>query len=205
MSVNISKKEAFVKEIIPFIQTSESSNIEVIDSNTSVDIIETSEGGEGKITLDLSSFTVNEDKFFIKITHQNKHVIGTNIKHCDGILLYVNLEEYKIDVYLFELKTTISLKVIYEKARYQLYNAYLFIKYLDLEECFSVKYRMCIGYGNDSRINNETVDFKNLDNYKQKLIDSWSKNRIAIKSNFCNIKYFDFFKIKFDNTYIISA
>lgn len=196
-------KENFITQIKNFTSSSSSTNITDVFSGNIISIIETSEGGEGEIKLDISKKVQNQDCFFLKIEHLNIHTIGLRKNHCDGIVLYINLIEKEISVYLFELKTSVSLKVLFEKAYIQLYNAYLFIKYIDFENCFNTKYNMCIGYGNDIRIVNEMSDLKDLENYKQKLIESWGKNKIAIKSNFCHIKYFDFFQVKFNDTYIL--
>jgi len=194
----ITTKQDFIKQLEQYTKINISSNIIYEFNNNKIVIDETEEDGRGEIYLDISSHT--EDIFFLKITHQSNHNIGTKHNHNDGIVLKVDLENKKIVVFLFELKKQLRFNKL-KKAAIQLVSAYKFIKYLMLEECFHVEYNFFIVY----EINNihfDIGDIKQENKFEFELYKAIheDKNVIPIQIPFCMFKTFSFKQVEFGST-----
>jgi len=195
-------KQNFIDALKKFTSTNGISNfIDIFPSNI-ITIDETSEDGAGEIYLDISAYSSSQI-FFIKINHLSKHAIGEQKNHNDGIVLKVNLEEAKIYIYLFELKKQLRFNKL-EKASKQLMSAYRFIKYMQLEECFEVKFK----FHTVSELNNLSFDSDNIKHftrYQKKLFDAVyeNKDKIPLMIPFCNHQEYDFQHIDFGATLII--
>lgn len=202
----INNKDSFLESLINFTHTgAHGDNCTHIFPNDKILINETEESGLAEIFLDISSYTITDNFFFVKINHLPNHSIGHRSdanKHNDGIVLKVDLINKKINIYLFELKTTISFSKLQNEAIKQLQQAYYFINYLNLNECFELEYKLLIGYETEL-ISREFEILKTLNGYNQKLFNSWSDNKIPIMLPFCKYKYLSFQTVKFNSTIVI--
>jgi len=202
----INNKSSFLKTLFNFTNTGTHGNNCTYEFNDNrISIKETETSGLAEIFLDISSYNINDSFFFIKIDHLPNHSIGhlsDSNKHNDGIVLKVDLINKKIGIYLFELKTTISFSKLQNEAIKQLQQAYYFINYLNLNECFELEYKLLIGYQTEL-ISREYEILKTLKGYNQKLFNGWSDNKIPIMLPFCKYKYLSFQTVKFNSTIII--
>jgi hypothetical protein len=198
----IQNKHEFIKELEKFTKTGHGVNIAYEFLDKKIIIEEKEESGRGHIVLDISSY--DEDKYlFVKIEHWSNHTIGSSDKHNDGIVLKVNLLEKNIDVFLFELKIQLRYNNL-QKASAQLANAYRFIKYLQLEECFEVQYKFYIAYKENS-IDRDADKLKTLTRFSLKLFKSVyeNQNTIPLQIPFCRYREFNFQQLTFGQTIII--
>ena len=196
----IKNKQAFINQLKQYSTTSENNNLFYEFSDSKIIIEETEEDGRGEIYLDISSYSYNQDIFFLKIIHQPNHNIGINPNHNDGIVLKVDLQTKKIVVYLFELKKQLRFNKL-KKANKQLTSAYKFIKYLMLEECFSIEYNFFIVY-DINNIEFDIGDLKQENKFEYELYMSIYENKdsFPIQIPFCRYKTFNFRQIIFGQT-----
>lgn len=193
----ITTQDDFVKELIKLTKTSHGTNVEeILSQEILIDEIE--ESGQGEIYLDISSYRTTS-VFFIKIIHQPNHVIGEVVKHNDGIVLKINLEDKVIEVFLFELKTTLRFDNL-KTASKQLVSGYRFIQYLQLEKCFTLKYKFFIAY-KVNNIERDVDDLKNISGYYSKLFEAVYENKelIPLMIPFCVYEDYSFQKLTFDS------
>ena len=198
----MSDKQRFIETLKKFTTTNRSSNFIESFPNDIITISETESEGRGEIYLDISAYS-SSSIFFIKINHLANHTIGKENNHNDGIVLKVDLAKSHITVYLFELKKQLRFNKL-EKAAKQLMSAYRFVKYMQLEECFDIKYK----FHTVCKINNLSLDsdaMKNFTRYQKKLFDAVyeNKNKIPLLSLFCSYKEHDFQHINFGDTVTI--
>jgi len=194
-------KENFIRELKKFTTTNGNSNIISEFTSNKIKIEETESDGIGEIFLDISTYT--DDTFFIKIDNKSEHNIGIKRNHNDGIVLKVNLDTQNISVFLFELKKQLRWSNL-EKASTQLACSYRFIKYLQLEECFSVDYTFFVVYES----NNITLDSDVLKTRNQFQLTLFSaiyenENKIPIQIPLCKYKKFPFKQVVFGETILI--
>jgi hypothetical protein len=199
----IQDKHKFIEELKKF--TELNSEINLVSSFTSNQILinETSDEGAGEIYLDISTYT-NLNIFFVKINHLSRHTIGTCNNHNDGIVLKIDLNTNRIEVLLFELKKQLRLNKL-EKAMKQQSNAYKFIKYLQLEECFHVDYRLYIVY-KDNNISRDIDKLKITDNkYIHGIFNAIyrKKNTIPLQIPFCQYLECKLEQVEFGETITI--
>jgi len=196
---NVSTKDDFITELKKFTIVNGQSNITTSFSNNTIVIDETEEEGKGEIYLDISSYD-QKDIFFIKIDHYSNHTIGVKTNHNDGIVLKVNLHSKKISVYFFELKITLRFKSL-EKASNQLVNAYRFIKYLQLEQCFKVDYKFFIAY-KENNLDHDSDVLKTNNRFNMVLFNSIyeNENEIPLLIPFCKYKTYNFEQLQFGST-----
>ncbi len=198
----VSTKQSFIDTLKKFTSTNGNSNfIDIFPSNI-ITIDEKSADGTGSIYLDISAYSLSSI-FFIKINHLVKHAIGEQKNHNDGIVLKVDLEEEKIYIYLFELKKQLRFNKL-EKASKQLMSAYRFIKYMQLEECFEIKFKFhTVSESNNLSFDSDNI--KHFSRYQKKLFDAvyQNKNRIPLLIPFCTYQEYDFQHINFGATIVI--
>ena len=201
----IKNKKEFLKSLLNFTNTGDKNNYTDVFSDNKILINETEESGLAEIFLDISSYTITDELFFIKIDHVSNHNIGhlgNSNRHCDGIVLKVDLINKKINIYLFELKRTLSFSKLQNDAIKQLQQAYYFIHYLNLHECFELDYKLFIGYKREL-ISREYEILKTLNGYNQKLFNAWTESKIPIMLPFCKYKYLNFQTVQFNSTIVI--
>jgi len=190
----IKNRDDFITELKKF-----DSKVRYEFSNQKIIIEETEEKGKGEIFLDISNYS-HDNYLFAKIEHRKSHTIGENGQHNDGIILKINLIDKRIDVHFFELKKQLTFKALLTASN-QLANAYRFIKYLQLEECFVVKYRFYIVY-QENNIGKDASILKDLKGFNWKLFKAIYKNqdKIPLKIPFCKYREFDFQQVEFGKT-----
>jgi len=194
--MKISNKKEFIKVLEEFTKVNNKSNVLSEFNNHKIIIDETENEGRGEIYLDISEYK-QSNIFFIKISHISTHTIGKNNTHNDGIVLKVDLDNELIEVFLFELKKQLRFNKL-EKAVKQLANAYRFIGYMQLENCFKLKYNFFIAY----KINNIAREYDNLKEargYQFELFNAifQNKDKIPLQIPFCKYKEFDFRQVEF--------
>ena len=194
--MKISNKKEFIKVLEEFTKVNNKSNVLSEFNNHKIIIDETENEGRGEIYLDISEYK-QSNIFFIKISHISTHTIGKNNTHNDGIVLKVDLDNELIEVFLFELKKQLRFNKL-EKAVKQLANAYRFIGYMQLENCFKLKYNFFIAY----KINNIAREYDNLKEargYQFELFNAifQNKDKIPIQIPFCKYIEFNFQQVKF--------
>ncbi|RUM43615.1 MAG: hypothetical protein DSY46_07805 [Hydrogenimonas sp.] len=191
----VDTKEKFIKELKKFT----GDNIFTSFKDDHIVIEETEEDGQGRVLLDISDYK-DENIFFVKIEHKSSHTIGRNNNHNDGIVMKVNLDTQDIEVLLFELKKTLRFNKL-ETASKQLFNAYTFIKYLQLEECFQIVYKFYICY-KANKLERDIDTLKDLQGYHFKLFEAVyeKKDQLPLMVPFCEYKEFEFYQIEFGET-----
>ncbi len=159
-----------------------------------IKIEELQDSGKGEIYIDI----IGDD--IIQIIPSEKISIGKNRTNCDGIVLSIDFKNKYVDVYVIELKKSLRMSNL-EKATKQLYSAYVFIKYLNLEECFNVKYYFFIAI-DENRLKLDYQSLKIANPYKSTLFESVYKNRdkIPIMQTFCKYSFFDFQLLQFGDS-----
>lgn len=189
----INNQNEFISELAKFVGIG---NIIHTFSNDKIIIDEKSEEGSGEVYLDISTYN-GSSVFFVKINHWSSHNIGSFNQHNDGIVLKVNLLEREVEVSLFELKKQLRFNKL-EKATAQLVNAYRLIKYLQLEECFSVKYKFFVAY-QDNNLHFDSDSLKTMSEYQIKLFNAVYKNMntIPLFIPMCEYKVYDFEQVVF--------
>ena len=196
---NISTKEQFLKTLQEFTKVNRQNNTISEFQDDKIVIDETEDEGKGEIYLDISQYRQSEI-FFVKIAHLSTHTIGTNNSHNDGIVLKVDLNRRLIEVFLFELKKQLRFNKL-EKAVKQLASAYRFVNYMQLDNCFGVKYNFFIVYKTNN-IAREYDNLKDIRGYQMKLFTTIfeKKDKIPIQIPFCKYREFDFQQIQFGET-----
>jgi len=188
----VDTKEKFIETLKKFT----GSNIFTSFQNYQIIIEETEEDGQGSVILDISDYK-DKNIFFVKIKHTSSQVINKNKNINDGIVLKVNIDSQEIEVFLFELKTKLTFQKL-ELASKQLFNAYAFIKYLQLEECFKVVYKFYICYKTND-LERDSDSLKNLQKYQFKLFEAVyeKKGQLPLMVPFCKYKEFEFYQMEF--------
>lgn len=201
----IKNRDDFVKQLKLFL----GEDTVHLQTTTKIEIEEIEDKGKGSIYLKFKNFKSSKKRFLVKIDHIQRHgsagVCELSLKICDGIVFYVNLESFEIDIYLCELKTTATTDAI-EKAQLQLSSALTLINNLGFHRCnFNINITSVIGYKNNYGYEEglelrDIVDPKNERKYY--LHDAWlnNKNEIPIVNIFCEYSLEKFQKVKFDET-----
>jgi hypothetical protein len=198
MMPKVKTKAAFIQHLKMFTSTIQKECLSDIFKDHCIVIEEKEELGKGSISLDIAAYAQSE-VFFVHIDHQSSHTIGQFKNHNDGIVLKVDLQAKKIDVFLFELKKTLNLDQL-EKAAKQLANAYRFIRYLQLEECFELHYTCYLVYQNELKKTAESL--KITKGFEFKLFEAVYENSttIPLMLPLCPYKRYPFQKIRFGET-----
>ncbi len=197
---NILNKKGFIDRLSSFLGKNYVSEV----NSSIIKIEETEKSGKGEIFLDFSDKIIDKEHFLLKIKHDNTHKIGKDklsIKISDGIILYVNLKIFIVEIFLCELKTSATTQNI-EKAQLQLSSANRLIDTLNLDCKFKVNRNIIIGFKNN-RYNSLELRNLNINNIElRKLHEVWkdNKNKFPIINLFCKDSYYNFYKIEFDNT-----
>jgi len=191
-------KEEFIKHLKMFTNTNRKECLSDIFEDHCIVIEEKEVSGKGSIFLDIAAYAQSE-VFFVHIDHQPSHTIGHSNNHNDGIVLKVDLQAKKIDVFLFELKKTLTLDQL-EKAAKQLANAYRFVRYLQLEECFELHYTCYLVYQNDLKKTAESL--KSAKRFEFAFFNAVYENSttIPLMLPLCRYKRYPFQKIRFGDT-----
>ncbi|MFK5976572.1 MAG: hypothetical protein QM493_08700 [Sulfurovum sp.] len=197
----VTTKDEFIEELEMFTTSNGKSNITSSFSNSKIRIEETVSDGKGEIFLDISSY--DDEIFFIKIDNTSAHNIGKIQNHNDGIVLKVNLNTKNISVFLFELKKQLRWSNL-KKVSYQLGSSYRFIRYFQLEECFSVDYSFFI-VAKDNNIERDVDALKTDNKFHTTLFMAIyeKKDTLPILMPLCKHKEFPFREVKFGETILI--
>jgi hypothetical protein len=186
--MKIKNIEEFKEELLTYVNDDK---LFIIQKNNITKIEELQESGKGEI------YAVAKTDSFIQIIPSSDIAIGRHKQNNDGILISVDFAKKNIDIYLFELKKQLRFQNL-EKATKQLYMAYIFIKYLNLECCFNVNYSFFVATKENNLKKNYQV-LKNLSPYQMKLFESVYENKevIPIMQIFCKYKEFKFKLLNF--------
>ena len=143
-------------------------DIKIYTQNSIIEISEKEKSGKGEIYLEFSN--LDDKKFVVEIltSPKNNSCCIKRPKNCDGILMYIDLINEKVKIYLIELKTTLTNKI--EEANEQIRNAYWFISSLNLFQCFKLTFEVILAYKNFNKTNLLTMTKDVLKNeFKYKL------------------------------------
>lgn len=184
----VSNINEFKKQLLKYV---DSSNLSIIRTSKRTKIEELNDDGKGEVYVNVVSNDI------IQIILSPKIAIGKNKNNNDGLLLSIDFSKKSINIYIFELKKQLRFNKL-EKATKQLYNAYIFIKYLNLEDCFDINYYFYIAT-KENNLKKDYEDIKVLTPYQIKLFKSVyeNKTKIPIMQTFCKYKEFDFKLLNF--------
>lgn len=197
----VATKNEFIERLEKFTANGGNKNFECVFAGGRITIDETSADGAGEIYIDISRYAANGPVFFLKIKHCSVHNIGACQRHNDGIVLKVDMLNKTVDVLLFELKKQIRWNKV-ETAMMQLTQAYRFIRYIQLEACFTVRYSFYLAYETNN-IAFDHMDAKLLNGlYQTKLYTSFieQKDRIPLMIPLCSYELFPFRQLDFGET-----
>lgn len=204
---DIDNKEGFLKNLSSFLGEKFINE----EKTKIVEVLELEESGKGSIFLDFRKYKTDNKRFILQIEHSSKHGSAgksfLSTKICDGIVLYVDLINKKINFFLCELKTKITTQT-FEKAQWQLSSALTMINNLGFHRTkFEIKLHTIVGYkeaaGFDAfMLRQETKRIKPV---IEELHTSWVRNRdiIPIVNIFDDYSMIKFSKVKFGNNLIV--
>ncbi len=181
------------------------------ETGSTVKIVETQSEGEGEIFL---KFPISSpSKQFVL---QCDVTQGLNIsylrssKRPDGLVFFVDLVKRVIQVYIVELKKTITRKL--EDANKQINTLFYFIQSLSLDKCFDVRYYFVIGYQNCNKQNMvPKITPSNRNRFIATLYNGFlescekKKGNMPILHPFCTFEIYDLYSVKFHETLVIES
>ncbi|EDM23273.1 1-deoxy-D-xylulose 5-phosphate reductoisomerase [Caminibacter mediatlanticus TB-2] len=160
-------------------------NINIYTKKSIIKIIEKEKSGKGEIYLEFKN--LNDKNFVIEIltSAKNNSCCINKKKNCDGILLNINVKNKNMNIYLIELKTTLTSKI--EEANEQIRNAYWFISSFNLFKCFDVHCEVILAYRNFNKTNllnmRKNIDIRNT--FKNTLYSFDETSKFPIMLPFC--------------------
>ena len=176
-----------------------------------VKIKETQSEGEGEIFL---KFTIMDSskQFVLQCDLSQGFSISylQSSKKPDGLVFFVDLVKRVIQVYIVELKKTITRRL--EDANKQINTLFYFIQSLSLEKCFDVRYYCVIGYQNCNKQSMAPkITPSNRNRFIAKLYSGFlescknKKGDMPILHPFCTFEIYDLYSVKFHETLEIES
>ena len=174
--------------------------------SNNIKIVETQREGEGEIFLKFPMMNPSQ-QFILQCDLTQGFSVSylKTSKKPDGLVLFVDLEEKVLRIYIIELKANITNKL--ESANKQIEALFYFIQSLSLEKCFDVSYYCIIGYRKCNR-QNMVLRMSHISRnsfivhlYKG-FLDSCENKRgnMPIQRPFCTYTVCDLFSVKFNET-----
>ncbi len=181
------------------------------ETDSTVKIAETQREGRGEIFLKFP--IANSSKQFVLQCELSQGLDISYLrssKRPDGLVFFVDLAKRIIQIYIVELKKTITRKL--EAANEQINTLFYFIQSLSLEKCFDVRYYCVIGYQNCNEQNVASKIMPNIENkFIAKLYDGFlescknKKGYMPIRYPFCKFETYELFSIRFNETLEIES